>query len=109
FGRVRPVPTHPFGTQWLVSRLAQLLPGFPDVRLVVALSGGVDSTALLAALAAQRAEGLRVRAVHVNHGIHPNAVKWASHCRSLARRLHVPLEIVKTRVARLPGVSLEAA
>ena len=27
----------------------------------------------------------RVRAVHVNHGIHPNAVNWAAHCRSLAR------------------------
>jgi tRNA(Ile)-lysidine synthase len=77
--------------------------------LVIALSGGVDSTALLAALAAQRIAGLRVRAVHVNHGIHPNAVQWAAHCRSLARGLQVPVEILQTRVARLPGVSLEAA
>ena len=77
--------------------------------MVIALSGGVDSKALLAALAAQRIAGLRVRAVHVNHGIHPNAVQWAAHCRSLARGLKVPLEVLQTRVARLPGESLEAA
>ena len=39
-----------FGPQWLQRRLTELLPGFPDVALCVAFSGGPDSTALLHAL-----------------------------------------------------------
>jgi tRNA(Ile)-lysidine synthase len=98
-----------FGAQWLVSRLAELLPGFPGVRIVVALSGGVDSTALLAALAAHRAKPLQLRAVHVNHRLHPNAQQWSEHCSALARGLGVPLQVLATQVSRSGGVSLEAA
>jgi len=69
---------------------------------------------LLAALASHGAAAdalprLRVRAVHVNHGIHPNAAKWAAHCRALGRRFGVPVRVLTTRILRTPGVSLEAA
>ena len=101
--------TQPFGSQWLASRLAALLPGFPAVRLVVAFSGGVDSTAVLAALAAERPKALRVRAAHVNHGLHPNAAKWSEHCRAVAHGLGVQLEVLTAKVVRPAGVSLEAA
>jgi tRNA(Ile)-lysidine synthase len=95
-----------FGPEWLRGRLTQLLPGFPDVEACVALSGGIDSTALLAALA-QMGGGMRLRAVHVNHGLHPNAKHWSAHCRKLARRLGVPLKVLTVRVARQRGASLE--
>lgn len=98
-----------YSAQWLTSRLADLLPGFPSVRVLVALSGGVDSTALLSALAAGPPKALSIRAIHVNHGLHPNAPQWAQACRALARTLAVPLQVMTTKVARTSGVSLEAA
>jgi tRNA(Ile)-lysidine synthase len=79
------------------------------VHVLVALSGGVDSTALLAALAMEAPKGLRLRAIHVNHGIHPNSGKWSEHCRGLARQLAVPLEVAAVKVSRSGGASLEAA
>jgi len=102
-------PGATFGPEWLAARLRGILPGYPDVRLCVAYSGGLDSTALLAALAARRPKQTQLRAVHVNHGLHPRAAQWASHCRTTARQLDVPLQVLSATVAKGPGVSLEAA
>ena len=95
-----------FGPRWLRARLAALLPTFPDGALCVAYSGGLDSTALLAALAG--GARLHLRALHVNHGLHPGACAWSAHCQTFARRLGVPLKIVSVQVPRKRGASLEA-
>lgn len=79
------------------------------MRLLVGFSGGVDSTALLAALAGQRPSALQLRALHVNHGLHPDADQWSRHCRKVARDLKVPLRVVRVTVQRPTGVSLEEA
>jgi tRNA(Ile)-lysidine synthase len=98
-----------FGPEWLAPQLAALVPGFPHTPLCVALSGGVDSTALLACLAGIRPRLNKLRALHVDHGLRPASREWAQHCRDLARRLRVPLQVLTTKVARPPGASLEAA
>jgi tRNA(Ile)-lysidine synthase len=98
-----------FGPEWLIERLRRLLPAFPGVPICVALSGGLDSTVLLSALAAARGERLRLRAVHINHGLHPNAPRWGTHCRKLARELEVPLRVFTVTVARARGASPEEA
>ncbi|HET9106799.1 MAG TPA: tRNA lysidine(34) synthetase TilS [Steroidobacteraceae bacterium] len=102
-------PAGSFGPDWLRERLARLLPEFPDLSLCVAFSGGIDSTALLAALAPLRCEGLRLRAVHVDHGLHSNARGWSAHCRKLARELGVALKVSSVSVPRERGASLEEA
>jgi tRNA(Ile)-lysidine synthase len=97
-----------FGPRWLHARLAQLLPAFPNVALCVAYSGGVDSTALLAALARGPRSRLQLRALHVNHGLYSGADAGSAHCQTFARRLGVPLNVVAVRVPRPRGTSLEA-
>jgi tRNA(Ile)-lysidine synthase len=101
--------TEGFGPRSLSRRLEQLLPGFPDVAVCVAFSGGADSTALLAALAQLERPPLKVRALHVDHRLHPHSVRWVAHCRRVARALGVPLQVRTANVARLRGESPEAA
>lgn len=76
----------------------------------MALSGGLDSTVLLAALSALRDEErmAALRAVHVDHGLHADSARWSAHCAALAGRLGVDCEIVRVEVARTRGESLEA-
>jgi tRNA(Ile)-lysidine synthase len=102
-----------FTPEWLARKLAVLVPGFPHAQLCVALSGGIDSVVLLTALAAHLRGRLRkrtrLRAMHVHHGLHPNADKWTEHCSTVAKQLDVPLEVLRIKVARPRGESLEAA
>jgi tRNA(Ile)-lysidine synthase len=77
--------------------------------LAVAFSGGLDSTVLLHALAAipaLRARGLR--ALHVDHGLHPDSRSWALQCRALCESWRLPFDSLATEV-RADGRGLEAA
>jgi tRNA(Ile)-lysidine synthase len=73
-------------------------------RVAVGLSGGVDSVVLLHALS----QKYPVKAVHVHHGLSPNADAWAAFCRKLCRRWRVPLTVRRVKVMRR-GQGLEAA
>ncbi|HTX24991.1 MAG TPA: tRNA lysidine(34) synthetase TilS [Steroidobacteraceae bacterium] len=95
--------------QRLAASLAALLPEYPKVLLCVAFSGGLDSTALLAALVTTPGLRHRLRAVHVDHGLHPSSPGWARHCRAVAQALGVPLTVLEEKVHRPRGASLEAA
>jgi tRNA(Ile)-lysidine synthase len=93
------------------AKLLETLRRLPRARRYrVALSGGVDSSVLLHALVAARAElpgGLA--AIHVNHNLQPDAEAWARRCEAECARLDVPLEALGVLVDPAPGASLEAA
>lgn len=94
----------------LTDLLRANLDALPPGPLAVAFSGGLDSSALLHALAqlpAARARGLR--AIHVDHGLHDDSSGWAAHCRDFATRLDVPLQVIAVDVDRAAGTGLEDA
>jgi tRNA(Ile)-lysidine synthase len=75
----------------------------------VAFSGGTDSTALLHAAATRpdHAPGT-LRAIHIDHGLHPDSPLWAEHCRRICHTLGVPLVVRCLNLEPIPGESLEA-
>ena len=81
-----------------------------DCDVCLALSGGMDSVALLGAFQAlAHKHGLVLTALHVNHGLSPNAGDWEKFCAALCARLGVALSIEKVEVARDAGLGIEAA
>lgn len=79
-----------FDSDILLERLATLTADEPVKRWLVAFSGGIDSSVLLHALAKSAGHGqAEIVAIHVNHGLHPDADKWEQHCRQFAGELGV--------------------
>jgi tRNA(Ile)-lysidine synthase len=81
----------------------------PRARVAVALSGGMDSMVLLDAAAAFVARHpIALSAIHVDHGLSPNAGRWAEFCAAQCVLRDVPLATHRLRLERRRGESLEA-
>jgi len=90
-------------------QLTQLFAGKPQ-RVLVGLSGGRDSVALLHALVVQRTQfDLDLQACHVHHGLSPHADGWADFCFELCAQFEVPLVLAHVQVPRSSSCGLEAA
>ena len=84
----------------------------PGDGLIIAFSGGPDSTALLWAMTqvAPRLD-LRLSAAHLDHGLDEDSSRRAQSALQLCESMGVPLWVERREVARqkTPGESLEAA
>ncbi|WP_437610308.1 tRNA lysidine(34) synthetase TilS [Erwinia sp. V71] len=62
-------------------------------RLLVAYSGGLDSTVLLHQLVQLRDTHpqLQLRAIHIHHGLSGNADSWLQHCQQQCQQWQLPL------------------
>ncbi len=93
----------------LTAAIEAAVADLPQAPVWIGFSGGVDSSTLLACAAASpqvRARGLH--ALHVHHGLHVDADRWAEHALRFAERLAVPCAVARVRVdAR--GRGIEAA
>lgn len=70
----------------------------PKPRLVLAFSGGVDSTVLAYELVQARRHWASLRFVHVDHGLQAPSREWARHCRCQARKWRVPFVSLRARI-----------
>lgn len=96
-----------FDPQSIMPRLA---PYLNQARLWLAYSGGLDSTVLLHAIARLRSQfTARPVAVHIHHGLSPNADAWAEHCRRQAQLLDVEFHCLSVDATPLSGEGPEAA
>lgn len=102
-------PANEFDEHQLVAMLASL--GMPPegAAIAVALSGGADSAALLAALQRALKNGFpaRVRALHVDHGLRAGAALRAAAAQA-ATQLGVAFQCLEVVVPIGAGRSLEA-
>lgn len=75
----------------------------------LALSGGVDSTLLLACLSdLSKSVSINLKCIHVNHQLMPNADIWQADCQRLCAEYGVPLVSRAVDVKKYKGQSLEA-
>jgi len=101
-GTLRPMSSElPIALQPLQSRPGPLLVGF---------SGGLDSSVLLHRLRHDPAlRTRRISAIHIHHGLHPDAGRWQRHCETVCAQWQVPLQCIRVDVQRNSGDGLEAA
>ena len=79
----------------------------PPLPLVVAFSGGADSSALLLACHARWPGS--VRAVHVHHGLQAAADGFQAHCEQLCTQHNIPLTVCRIDARPASGQSPEDA
>lgn len=78
-------------------------------KLTLAYSGGLDSNVLLTLLVqVSKILPFQLSALHVHHGLSPNADVWADACGNVCKQLNVPLSISKVQVSNM-GLGIEAA
>lgn len=92
----------------VLDQLARQLADISDSTIWVGFSGGIDSTVLLHAVMCHPALSTRVKAIHVNHGIHPQADVWQKHCCAVAERYSIDIQVCRIDSQPHPGQSVEA-
>ncbi|CAM2770274.1 tRNA lysidine(34) synthetase TilS [Vibrio rarus] len=81
-----------------------------DAKLVVALSGGLDSRVMLHCLGRFKVQNpqIDVRAVHVHHGLSEHAQQWAERCQYWCELTDIPFFVEYASLDLTSKQSLEA-
>lgn len=80
-----------------------------ESKIVLGLSGGMDSRVMLDLLARYQAVNPEVKclAVHVHHGLSQHADEWACQCAAWCDEVNIPLEVERVELDLGDGGSIE--
>ena len=94
----------------LLSQFQTQLEQTAYTNFLIAFSGGLDSTALLSLLTKlrQNRPHFQLRAIHIHHGLSPNADAWMTHCERICTACKIPLIVEKVCVDRTDGLEAGA-
>lgn len=65
-------------------------------KIVLALSGGIDSVVMLDYLCKNYPNN--VRAIHINHNLSNNCNKWQKFCQSICNKLNISIDIINIHI-----------
>lgn len=93
-----------------IQHLQHILTHYPHPKTYwIAFSGGLDSQVLLYAMSQlPPAFTQRLAAVHIHHGLQPQADDWAEYCQQICEKWQIPYKIIKVTVKIKSRESLEA-
>ncbi|WP_136131612.1 tRNA lysidine(34) synthetase TilS [Candidatus Pantoea edessiphila] len=79
-------------------------------KIVLAFSGGLDSTVLLHCLylCTKKYPESNIRAIHVNHSLNENSNNWANHCREICFKWEIDCRILNVKIKKNPKQGIEA-
>ncbi|MFM9835967.1 MAG: tRNA lysidine(34) synthetase TilS [Methylophilaceae bacterium] len=81
-----------------------------NAHLLIAFSGGLDSTVLMHLLSKLRSDlSFQLSAMHVHHGLSKNADEWATFCTKTCDDLNIPIKVHKVTLDKTSGLGIEAA
>jgi tRNA(Ile)-lysidine synthase len=78
-------------------------------KLLLALSGGLDSTVLLHLLVdVSKTLPFQLQAQHIHHGLSKNADAWANFCEETCQKLNTPFSVSHIKINKNSGLGIEA-
>ena len=83
-------------------------------KIGVAYSGGLDSSVLLHALCQLQKQKkipheFELHALHINHGLQPQALEWQEHCQTQAEKRGIIFHTRRVQIDTQQGIGIEAA
>lgn len=103
-------PEHEFSVAALAAVLFDALRLPSGMRFKLGYSGGLDSHALLHALAGLRSQYFfSLTAIYIDHGVHASAAAWGEHCARQCAELNVDFTSERIQVKAVNEHGFEAA